>query len=45
MVKLTERVRQTPWLKQFVLHLMMHPVKTRPRFWLPCLQFLYIKKG
>ncbi|WP_298651189.1 acyltransferase [uncultured Proteiniphilum sp.] len=45
MAKLTERIRQTPRLKKNVLHLMMHPVKTRPRFWLRCLQFLYMKKG
>jgi acetyltransferase-like isoleucine patch superfamily enzyme len=45
MAKLTERIRQTPLLKKNVLHLMMHPVKTRPRFWLRCLQFLYMKKG
>lgn len=24
---------------------MMHPVKTRPRFWLRCLQLLYMKRG
>ena len=24
---------------------MMHPVKTRPRLWLRCLQFFYMKKG
>ncbi|MEA4915959.1 acyltransferase [Proteiniphilum sp.] len=45
MAKLTERIRQTPRLKKFVLHLMMHPVKTRPRCWLRCLRFLYMKKG
>lgn len=45
MAKLAERIRQTPRLKKNVLHLMMHPVKTRPRFWLRCLQFLYMKKG
>ncbi|MEA5129461.1 MAG: acyltransferase [Proteiniphilum sp.] len=45
MVKLSEKIKQTPQLKKTVLHLMMHPVKTRPRFWLRCLQFLYMKKG
>lgn len=45
MSKLTEKIRQTPQLKKNVLCLMIHPVKTRPRFWLRWLQFLYMKKG
>ena len=32
-------------LKQFVLRLMMHPVKTRPRWWLRRFRFLYVKRG
>lgn len=40
-----QKIKASPALKQRVLHLMMHPVKTRPRFWLRCLQFLYMKKG
>lgn len=40
-----QRIKANPVLKQRVLHWMMHPVKTRPRFWLRCLQFLFMKKG
>ncbi len=45
MEKFTERIKQSSRLKKNILHLMMHPVKTRPRFLLRCLQFLYMKKG
>lgn len=40
-----QKVKSNPAQKQWVLSLMMHPVKTRPRRWLRCLQFLYMKKG
>lgn len=40
-----ERVKSNPRLKQRILLLMIHPVKTRPRVWLRCLQFLFMKKG
>lgn len=40
-----QKIKTDPLLKQRVLHWMMHPVKTRPRFWLRCLQFLYMEKG
>lgn len=40
-----QKVKTNPVLKQRMLFYMMHPVKTRPRFWLRCLQFWYIKKG
>ena len=42
---LTEKIKNNPDLKRKLLHLMMHPVKTRPRLWLRCLQFFYMKKG
>lgn len=41
----TEKIKHNPNLKRKLLHLMMHPVKTRPRLWLRCLQFFYMKKG
>lgn len=44
-VSIIERIKSNQKLKQRVLFLMMHPVKTRPRLWLRCLQFLYMKKG
>jgi len=40
-----QKIKSNPAQKQWVLSLMMHPVKTRPRRWLRCLQFLYMKKG
>ena len=40
-----QKIKANPVLKQRVLSYMMHPVKTRPRFWLRCLQFWYMKKG
>ncbi|MFA7140594.1 MAG: acyltransferase [Proteiniphilum sp.] len=40
-----QKVKSNSAQKQRVLSLMMHPVKTRPRRWLRCLQFLYMKKG
>lgn len=42
---ITEKIKDNPDLKKKLLHLMMHPVKTRPRLWLRCLQFIYMKKG
>ena len=42
---LTEKIKNNPDLKRKLLYLMMHPVKTRPRLWLRCLQFIYMKKG
>lgn len=45
MVTLTEKIKNNPGLKRKLLHVMMHPVKIRPRLWLRCLQFLYMKRG
>lgn len=42
---LKEKIKNNPDLKRKLLYLMMHPVKTRPRLWLRCLQFMYMKKG
>ena len=42
---LKEKIKNNPDLKRKLLYLMMHPVKTRPRLWLRCLQFFYMKKG
>lgn len=42
---IVEKIKSNPELKRRVLLMMMHPVKTRPRLWLRCLQFLYMKKG
>lgn len=43
--EIIERIGSNSKLKQRILNLMMHPVKTRPRLWLRMLQFFYMKKG
>lgn len=45
MKRLIEEIKQNPRLKEFVLNLMIHPVKTRPRLWLRLFQFIYLKRG
>ena len=40
-----EKIKQKPKLKQSLLNLMVHPVKTRPRLWLRLLFFAYTKRG
>ena len=40
-----EKIKQNPKLKRFIWSLLMHPVKTRPRWWLRRFQFLYMKRG
>lgn len=45
LTSIVEKIKSNPKLKQRVLFLMLHPVKTRPRLWLRALQFLYLKKG
>ncbi|QRX62714.1 acyltransferase [Dysgonomonadaceae bacterium zrk40] len=45
LTSIVEKIKSNPKLKQRVLFLMLHPVKTRPRLWLRALQFLYMKKG
>lgn len=44
-MSLKERIKQNPKLKSFVLNLIMHPVKTRPQWWIRLFMFTYIKKG
>lgn len=39
------RIKTNPQLKKRLLWLTMHPLKTRPRFWLRCLQPFYMKRG
>lgn len=40
-----EQIKAYPCLKQFVLNLIVHPVKTRPRYWIRLFQNFYMKKG
>ena len=45
MDSIKDQLKKNPKLKQFVLRLMMHQVKTRPRWWLRQFCFLYVKRG
>lgn len=42
---LKEKIKNNPLLKRLVLNLIMHPVKTRPRWTIRLFQFLYLKRG
>ena len=39
------KLKSNPRLKQFILNLIIHPIKTRPRRWIRLFQFLYMKRG
>ncbi len=43
--KFLEWLQTHPRTKHTLHHLMMHPVKSRPRLWLRMLRFLYTKRG
>lgn len=43
--RLKTNIKQNPKLKRLMLHLIIHPVKTRPRWWIRLLQFVYLKRG
>ncbi len=43
--KLIQWLQAHPRAKHILHHLMMHPVKSRPRLWLRMLRFLYTKRG
>lgn len=45
LAKLKEKIKQNPRLKQKLLFLLVHPVKTRPRRWLRSFQFTYLQRG
>ena len=40
-----EKLKTKQGLKSFILNLLVHPVKTRPRWWLRLFQPFYIKRG
>ena len=40
-----EKIKTNPQLKRFILNLIVHPIKTRPRWWIRVFQFIYIKRG
>ena len=43
--ELKEKIKQNPRLKRVVLNLIVHPVKTRPQWWIRLFQVFYIKRG
>lgn len=42
---LKEKVMRSPRLKRWLHSILMHPVRTRPRWYLRLFQFLYVHKG
>lgn len=44
-MSIKDKIKQNPRLKSFVLNLIMHPIKTRPQWWIRLFMFTYIKKG
>lgn len=45
LTKIKEKARQNPRLKKILLSLIVHPVKTRPQWWVRLFLFAYIEKG
>lgn len=43
--RLKTNIKQNPKLKRLLLHMIIHPVKTRPRWWIRLFQFVYLKRG
>ena len=43
--RLKEKIKKHPLLKRIVLNFLMHPVKTRPQWWIRIFLPFYIKKG
>lgn len=44
-MNLKEYIQNHPHLKKWVYRFLMHPVKTRPNWWIRPFQFLYMKRG
>lgn len=43
--QLKTKVKQHPRFKRLLLNFIMHPVKTRPQWWIRLFQFAYLKRG
>lgn len=43
--RIKEKIKTHPKIKQFILNLIVHPIKTRPRWWIRLFQFIYMKRG
>ncbi len=44
-MNLKEYIQNHPHFKKWVYRFLMHPVKTRPNWWIRPFQFLYMKRG
>ncbi|MDR0972361.1 MAG: acyltransferase [Prevotellaceae bacterium] len=44
-MSLQDRIKENPMLKRMVLNFVVHPVKTRPQWWIRMFSFLYLKRG
>ena len=44
-MNLKEHIQKHPRIKKWVYRFLMHPVKTRPNWWIRPFQFLYMKRG
>lgn len=42
---LKDKIKASPRLKKIVHSLLMHPVRTRPRWYIRLFQFLYVRRG
>lgn len=40
-----EKIKENPALKKLALNFIMHPVKTRPQWWIRIFSFTYLKRG
>lgn len=45
MADFKEKIKQNPKLKKWVHNFIMHPVKTRPQWWIRLFYFTYLKRG
>ena len=44
-LQIKEKLKQHPTIKRLALNFIMHPVKTRPQWWIQIFQFTYLKRG
>lgn len=42
---LKEKIKENPLLKKWIHDFIMHPVKTRPQWWIRLFYFTYLKRG
>lgn len=44
-LQIKEKLKQHPTIKRLALNFIMHPIKTRPQWWIRIFQFVYLKRG